>query len=269
VSLDSIAAVTPPPDGVYPEIFFQQRLDEEVHRAYRMHGLLTAILIEGHLPELAHKLRVSIRRMDVIGQWKGHLAVLLAEIPREEVAPVFGDRLMQQAQGVLRISNIVDTEWQEIALGACILPDQKGGKVEGESLLGCAEKALAESGQVHTPVLYHGLRRFIDTPRKDGHAPLLRFGDLHVSKEELRVWIGSTAIDLLPKEMDLLLYLLRHEGKLIRRDNLCKVVWGYDYYGTTRTVDMHIAKLRKKLQGSRNVLIRTLKGEGYRLEVSA
>jgi hypothetical protein len=254
-------------DGVYPEAYFRQRIEEEAHRAHRTHSLLTLVLVQGDTPVLAHALRGGIRRMDVLGLWKKYLGVLLSEVPREEVSPAFADRLSQQAQGVMRIAGVVDTEWQEIYLGACILPDQKSGKVDASHLLASAEKALVESSNDHQPILYKGNRRFVDVPRKEAPASLVRYGDLHLGKDHHRGWIGPDTIDFLPKEYELLMYLLKHQGKLIRRDVLCRSVWGYDYFGNSRTVDMHIAKLRKKIKTSRAITIKTLKGEGYRLDV--
>ncbi|OGR90184.1 MAG: hypothetical protein A2992_01525 [Elusimicrobia bacterium RIFCSPLOWO2_01_FULL_59_12] len=261
-------AVNPSADGVYPEVFFRQRVEEEAHRAHRMHSILTLVLIQGETAALAHALRGGIRRMDVLGLWKRYLGVLLSEIPREEVSPGFADRLSQQAQGILRIAGVVDTEWQEIHLGACILPEQKSGKIEADQLLTGAEKALLESANDHQPILYKGHRRFVDVPRKDSPSTLVRYGDLHLGKDNHRAWIGSDTVDFLPKEFDLLLYLLKHQGKLVRREVLCRSVWGYDYFGSSRTVDMHIAKLRKKLKPSRTLHIKTLKGEGYRLDLN-
>jgi hypothetical protein len=256
-------------DGVYPEAYFRQRIEEEAHRAHRMHTIVTLILIQGDTVSLAHTLREGIRRMDVLGLYKKHLGLLFSEIPREEVAPAFAERLSQQAQGVLRIAGVVDTEWREIYLGACLLPEQKSGKIGSELLLAGAEKALAESSLDHQPILYRGPKRFIDAPRKDA-APLslVRYGDLHLNRENRRAWIGRDAVEFLPKEFDLLLYLLKNQGKLVKRDHLCKAVWGYDYFGSTRTVDMHIAKVRRKLKTSRSISIRTFKGEGYRLDLT-
>jgi len=255
-------------EGVYPQPYFRQRLEEETHRARRMHSIVTLVLIQGDTTTLAHTLREGIRRMDVLGVWKEYLGVLMAEIPREEVSPIFGERLSQQAQGVLRIAGVVDTDWQEIYLGACLLPEQKSGKIEVDQLLAGAERALAESAHDHQPILYKGPRRFVDVPRKEGAASLVRYGDLHLNKDNHKAWAGSQSIEFLPREFELLLYLLKHEGKLVKREHLCKAVWGYDYFGSTRTVDMHIAKVRKKLKPSRSIQIRTLKGEGYRLDLN-
>src|SRR5438046_6596919 len=112
--------------------------------------------------------------MDVLGLWKEYLGVLLSEVPREEVAPGFSERCSQQAQGVLRIAGVVDTEWQEIYLGACLLPEAKSGKIEVDYLISGAERALAESAVERRPILYKGHLRYIDTPHRENAAPLTR-----------------------------------------------------------------------------------------------
>jgi hypothetical protein len=257
-------------DGVYPEPFFRQRLEEEAHRAHRMHSLLTLILIQGDVPTLAHTLREGIRRMDVLGLWKGYLGVLMCEVPRDELSPLYTERMSLQAQGVLRIAGLVDSEWQEIFMGASLLPEQKSGRIDPGHLLQGAERALLESTQDHQLILFKGLRRYVDVPRTEGSTPtmLVRYGDLHYNKENHKAWIGSETVEFLPKEFDLLEYFLKHEGKLIRREQLSKAVWGHEGDKNSRTVDMHIAKLRKKLKTSRSISIRTFKGEGYRLDLS-
>src|SRR4051812_48374415 len=89
---DAPSALT---DGVYPEVFFRQRLEEESHRSHRTHSIMTLVLIQGDTQTLAHTLRQSIRRMDVLGKWKDYLGVMLCEVPREEVAPGFNERMSQ------------------------------------------------------------------------------------------------------------------------------------------------------------------------------
>jgi hypothetical protein len=256
-------------DGVYPEPYFRQRLEEEAHRAHRMHAIITLILIQGDTATLAHKLRENIRRMDVLGLWKGFLGVLWGEIPRDEVAPVYGERLTQQAEGIMRIAGVVDTDWEEISFGACFMPDVKSGKIDPGLLLSAAEHALLESTQDHRPILYKGQRRFVEVQRTDGvtAAALLRVGDLHLQRDGYKGWIGAEVVEFLPKEYLLLQYFIKHEGKLIKRDHLCKSVWGAEG-SNSRTLDMHIAKLRKKLKTSRHLAIKTLKGEGYRFDLT-
>ena len=69
-------------------------------------------------------------------------------------------------------------------------------------------------------------------------------------------------MELRPKEFDLLAFLIQNRGAVLSRDALLESVWGYDYAGGTRTVDVHVAQLRRKL--ARPELIRTVRGAGYK-----
>jgi DNA-binding response OmpR family regulator len=71
-------------------------------------------------------------------------------------------------------------------------------------------------------------------------------------------------LDLTPREFDLLAFLARHPGRALTRDELLRKVWGYDYVGETRTVDVHVRRLRAKL-GEHHALIETVLGAGYKL----
>jgi DNA-binding response OmpR family regulator len=78
------------------------------------------------------------------------------------------------------------------------------------------------------------------------------------------VTVAGRAAALRTKEFDLLLALAEHRGLVLTREQLLNLVWGFDFYGQTRTVDVHIAHLRKILAGSR-VSIETVTGVGYKL----
>jgi DNA-binding response OmpR family regulator len=71
-------------------------------------------------------------------------------------------------------------------------------------------------------------------------------------------------LELTPKEFDLLAFLARHPGRVLSREELLRKVWGYDYVGETRTVDVHVRRLRSKL-GEKSRLIETVTGAGYKL----
>ena len=81
------------------------------------------------------------------------------------------------------------------------------------------------------------------------------------------VTIAGKAVTLRTKEFDLLLALAEHRGLVLTREQLLNLVWGYDYLGQTRTIDVHVAHLRKVLAGSR-VSIETVTGVGYKLVAS-
>ncbi len=94
----------------------------------------------------------------------------------------------------------------------------------------------------------------------------IHVGDLTVDPARHEVTVGGQAISLRPKEFDLLRTMAEHRGFVLSRDQLLNLAWGYDFYGETRTVDVHVAHLRKKLTGS-NVRIETVLGVGYKLTV--
>jgi len=92
----------------------------------------------------------------------------------------------------------------------------------------------------------------------------VRAGDVTIDPARHEVTVAGQPVELRPKEFDLLLALAEHQGLVLSREQLLDQVWGYDYYGETRTVDVHIAHLRKRLTGS-SVEIETVMGVGYKL----
>jgi two-component system alkaline phosphatase synthesis response regulator PhoP len=93
----------------------------------------------------------------------------------------------------------------------------------------------------------------------------LHLGDLVIDPARREVRVGTTFINLRYQEFNLLLVLVEHKGLVLSREQLLNLAWGFDYYGQTRTVDVHIGSLRKKLQGS-SVRIETVTSGGYKLK---
>ncbi len=89
-------------------------------------------------------------------------------------------------------------------------------------------------------------------------------GDVTVDPARHEVTVAGQPVELRPKEFDLLLALAEHRGIVLSREQLLDLVWGYDFYGETRTVDVHVAHLRKKLTNS-SAEIETVMGIGYKL----
>lgn len=94
----------------------------------------------------------------------------------------------------------------------------------------------------------------------------LKLDNLLIYPERRMVTVEGKSVDLRVKEFDLLLALAENKGVVFTREKLLDVVWGYDFAGETRTVDVHIAHLRHKLQGMQPT-IETVWGVGYRLDV--
>ena len=93
----------------------------------------------------------------------------------------------------------------------------------------------------------------------------ITIGPLVINRDEHRVLNNGVEVALTPKEFSLLLYLVENRGIVLTREKLLSEVWGFDYYGETRTVDAHIRSLRMKL-GEAGDLIETVRGIGYRIE---
>jgi DNA-binding response OmpR family regulator len=103
--------------------------------------------------------------------------------------------------------------------------------------------------------------------RKDNDAQTkMESGDLLLDVVGHRVWRAGDRVELTPKEFDLLAELIRHRGAVLTRDLLLQRVWGYDFNGDTRTVDVHIRGLREKIEQdpSNPIRIETVRGIGYR-----
>ena len=100
-------------------------------------------------------------------------------------------------------------------------------------------------------------------PHRRADSPIT-LGNLRIDPAGRQIWVAEQAVHLRAKEFDLLLALVEYKNIVLSRDQLLELVWGFDYAGQTRTVDMHIATLREKLQGS-EAPIETVWGVGYKL----
>jgi DNA-binding response OmpR family regulator len=109
------------------------------------------------------------------------------------------------------------------------------------------------------------LRR-VDRAPQIGEGPI-HIGDVVIDAAGREVIVAGETVSLRAKEFDLLLTLAEHKGIVLKREQLLNLVWGYDFLGQTRTVDVHIAHLRKRLSGSNIVHIETVTGVGYKLVV--
>ncbi len=94
----------------------------------------------------------------------------------------------------------------------------------------------------------------------------IRRGDLRLNSSRFQVFVRDEEIELTHKEFELLRALLMHPGRVYSRDELLEQIWGYDFMGDTRTVDVHIRHLRQKIEKdpSNPDMIETLRGVGYR-----
>jgi two-component system alkaline phosphatase synthesis response regulator PhoP len=99
-----------------------------------------------------------------------------------------------------------------------------------------------------------------------GGEKVIAAGDLKIYPEKYEVVLNEESISLRPKEFEVLLYLVQRPGVVVTRDDLMNIVWGFDYIGGQRTVDVHVSSLRKKLEmNQQSVQIDSIRGVGYKL----
>jgi DNA-binding response OmpR family regulator len=105
------------------------------------------------------------------------------------------------------------------------------------------------------------LRRF---EQASAGPELLADGSLRIDLGSRQVEVAGHALSLTRKEFDLLVELIRQRGRVLTRERLLETVWGYDYPGETRTVDVHVRRLRQKLGSPADERVETVVGVGYR-----
>ncbi|GAK09701.1 response regulator transcription factor [Geomicrobium sp. JCM 19038] len=93
-------------------------------------------------------------------------------------------------------------------------------------------------------------------------------GDLTIYPDYHEAYLQEEALELTPKEFELLLYLVNHKGRVLTRDQLLKAIWNYEFVGDTRIVDVHISHLREKIEPNtkKPTYIKTVRGLGYKME---
>ncbi len=190
-------------------------------------------------------------------------------VPVDDVAQV-GSREPEQGW----VAAVVELG-EDVGLGALV-----GRKIREEHdvgvLLVADRTVTADLGELEgfddfvlTPIdvteLRVRLRRIGSTAVMDSAGEeVLRFGDLELNTSTYQASIGSRPIDLTYMEYELLRFFVEHPNRVWSREQILSKVWGYDYFGGSRTVDVHVRRLRAKLGESRASWITTVRSVGYR-----
>ena len=104
---------------------------------------------------------------------------------------------------------------------------------------------------------------------KEKKARIVEYDGLLINMENYELRVGGKVVDAPPKEMELLYHLASNPNRVYTRDQLLDEVWGFEYFGDSRTVDVHIKRLREKLEGASDKwVLKTIWGVGYKFEVS-
>ncbi|MDD4879601.1 MAG: response regulator transcription factor [Candidatus Omnitrophica bacterium] len=104
------------------------------------------------------------------------------------------------------------------------------------------------------------LKKIIPTDSGD----MIKAGDLAIDVGKYEVSLNGSKVELTFKEYELLKFLASNKGRVYSRDQLLDKIWGYDYYGGTRTVDVHIRRLRSKIEDRKHTFIETIRNIGYK-----
>ena len=109
------------------------------------------------------------------------------------------------------------------------------------------------------------IRSLLRRAKREEDRDVLFYQDIQVNRKTREVSSGGRLVELTLKEFELLAYLLENQSRVVTRDELLNRIWGYEYDGETRTLDMHIRTLRQKLGEEGGACIKTVRGVGYRM----
>jgi len=214
-------------------------VDDEKHIIQLVKLYLTN---EGYLVESAANGREAL---DKIRQTRPDLVVLDLMLP--ETSGLEVTRLLRQESDIPIIMLTARDEAEDRVAGLELGADDYVTKPFNPRELAARVKAV--------------LRR---TSGMGGGQRALEVGDLRIDPDRHEVTVANKRVDLRPKEFELLSVLARRPGVVFPRERLCQLVWGPDFFGDQRTVDVHITWLRDKLRGA-TARIETVWGVGYKL----
>jgi DNA-binding response OmpR family regulator len=144
----------------------------------------------------------------------------------------------------------------------------EGGLVALSADWGVDDVLLDTAGpaEVDARLKWATARRLAATAPVDGDTGVTKAGELVIDEHSYSAKLRGRTLDLTYKEFELLKYLAQHPGRVFSRAQLLQEIWGYDYFGGTRTVDVHVRRLRAKLGTEHEALIGTVRNVGYKLD---
>jgi DNA-binding response OmpR family regulator len=213
---------------------------------------------EPHIIQLARLyLEREGYRIQAVGDGRSALEAIL----RHKPALVVLDLMLPELDG-LEVCRKLRAEGNPIPILMLTARDEDIDKILGLEL--GADDYLTKPFNPHELVArIKAILRRSQRPVQD-RTKRLCIGDLSVDPARREVSVNGIRVELRTQEFNLLQVLVEHHGLVLSREQLLELAWGYDYFGQTRTVDVHIGHLRKKLTGS-SVQIETVMGVGYKL----
>ncbi len=138
----------------------------------------------------------------------------------------------------------------------------EGGMVAISPEWGVADVVLASAG----PAEVHARLRLLESrTNSSANSGMISLGELTIEEDTYTARLRGRPLELTYKEFELLKFLAQHPGRVFTREQLVTEVWGYDFFGGTRTVDVHVRRLRAKLGPEHEALIGTVRNVGYKM----
>ena len=193
----------------------------------------------------------------------GHTVRVLRPEPAALLNAPAGDVLLVDARTDLVAARSLCRMLHELGTPPMVAVLTEGGMSVVNGDWGLADVLLATAGPTEIDArLRLALAPAALRAEEDEHAVVR--GDLVIDEATYQARVDGRPLDLTFKEFQLLKYLAQHPGRVFTRDQLLHEVWGYDYYGGSRTVDVHVRRLRAKLGAEHESLVGTVRNVGYK-----
>ena len=227
-----------------------------------MNASTKTVLVVDDEPTLVETLRYNLERegYKVVAAGDGDKAIHLARSERPDL--IILDLMLPAVNGI----EVCRVLRREMDLPILMLTARTGEVDKVVGLEMGADDYVTKP--FSTRELLARVRALLRRTTQPAEEEVIISGDLRVDLKRREVTRNDKRLELKPKEMELLLYFLRNKGRAFTREQLLREVWGYDFYGDSRTVDVHVSWLRQKIedQASKTVRILTVRGVGYRFE---
>jgi DNA-binding response OmpR family regulator len=185
-------------------------------------------------------------------------AAALLEAPHAELVLVDARRDLPGSRGLCRVLKATGSDLPVLLIVT------EGGLAAVSADWGIDDIILDTAGPGELEARFRLALGRLTAAEQDGD-PEIQHGELLINESSYTATVRGRVLDLTYKEFELLKYLSQHPGRVYTRQQLLQEVWGYDYFGGTRTVDVHVRRLRAKLGPEYEALIGTVRNVGYRL----
>jgi DNA-binding response OmpR family regulator len=220
------------------------------------------ILLVDHEPSIIQLARVYLEREGFRVQSAGDGELALEAVKQHLPALVVMDVMLPKLDG-FEVCRRLRAEGNPVSIIMLTARDEEIDKVLGLEL-GADDYLTKPFNPLELAARVKAILRRSERAAAPPAMKSIRLGDLTIDAARREVRLADRSLDLRTQEFDLLLALAEHRGLVLSREQLLDLAWGFDFYGHTRTVDVHVAHLRRKIKGS-GVRIETVTGVGYKL----